>query len=139
MTNGNLLVGLGLRETGIGVPQGANGGTSGDVEWVGLSDTRPRTFAGTNGICDTTATGDDVQINSSGVNVGFMGECIAPGTNGFINTPSGGDDQRATIPDGMLNLPSDGVVREYVFDLPALEASSNAFGFTGDGVLGADS
>jgi hypothetical protein len=139
VTNGNLLIGLGVRETGLGVPLGASGGTAGDVEWVGISDARLRLYAGTNGICDTMVDPgtDDVQINPMGANVGINGECIGAGTNGVINTTAADDDESATIPDGLLNLPSDGVVREYVFDLPALEASSNAFGFTGDGVLGA--
>jgi hypothetical protein len=139
VNNGNLFVGLGVRETGIGVPQGANGGTAGDVEWVGIDAKRAQLFAGTNGICDTTANpeSDDVQVNPMGANVGFNGVCIDAGTNGAVNTTAAGDDQVAVIPDGTFLLPSDGVIREYVFDLPALELSGNVFSLVGDASLGA--
>jgi len=139
VTTGNLMVGMGARETGIGVPQGANGGSAGDVEWVGLDAKRSQVFAGSNGICDSTVNlaTDDVEINPQGANVGFNGVCIDAGTNGVINSTVVTDDASAVIPEGMFNLPSDGVMREYVFDLPALEISGNVFSFVGDAILGA--
>jgi len=137
--NGNLLVGAAVRETGLGVAQGLDGGAAGDVEWVGLAAKRAQIFAGTNGICDTPVElgTDDVEINTTGTNVGINGVCVNAGTNGIVDSDLVGDDESVVVPDGMFNLPSDGVTREYVFDLPALELSGSVFSLLGDGTLGA--
>lgn len=136
---GSLKVGIGVRETGVGVPQGFDGGQSGLVEWVGLSSKLSEIVSGTNGICDSTAAPatDDVQLVGVGLPAPSNGACIDGGTNGLIESTRVGDDTLQTIPVGMANVPADGVMRLYEFNLPALELSGNVFGFTGDGSLGA--
>jgi len=52
---------------------------------------------GQNGICDTTATGDDVQILAVG-QASPDAPCIGPGPNGTLDTTSANDD---VIADGM--------------------------------------
>ncbi|UCG17256.1 MAG: hypothetical protein JSV19_04335, partial [Phycisphaerales bacterium] len=58
---------IGIRETGVDVAQLANGGTSGDLEWVGVSTDLSVIDAGTNGIIESAVAGDDVLIDTNGV------------------------------------------------------------------------
>lgn len=136
---GNVWIGIGVRETGLGTPMGDEGGGSGDVEWVGLSDKLAQIVAGTNGICDTAVDPmtDDVQIVAQGMPAPNNGVCIDGGTNGIVSTPVEGDDRSFVTPVGLYSVPADGVMRLYEFDLPALETSGNVFSLLGDDTLGA--
>lgn len=138
-TTGNLLVGLGVRETGLGTPMGQEGGNSGDVEWVGLTDRLIEIVSGSNGICDTMADGasDDVQLVGVGLAAPNNGACVGVGTDGFFQTVAAGDDAVLTTPVGKFSVPTDGIMRLYEFDFPALGSNGEVFGFTGDSVLGA--
>lgn len=139
VTNGHLFLGLGVRETGEGVYQGGDGGTTGDVEWVGLSAKLIEILGGTNGVCNTTvlAGSDDVQVIPPGQPAGPDSVCVTPGPDGIMQTAAAGDDVLRVTPRGMFSIPSDGVMRLYEFNLPALESSGNVFSFTGNGTLGA--
>lgn len=139
VTTGNLFVGIGIRETGQGVHLGGDGGIGGDIEWVGLDAKLIEVLAGTNGLCDTTANpeSDDTQLIPAGQPGGPDDACVDAGLDGILDTAAEGDDGVMTTPRGMFSLPSDGVMREYVFDLPALETSGSVFAFTGDASLAA--
>jgi len=141
VAGGNLFIGLGVRETGLGVHQGGDGGVGGDIEWVGLNAKLVEILAGPDGICDTTAdpNSDDIQVNPPGSTIGPDGVCVDAGPDNALQTaPDPNSDDTVNItPRGMYALPADGVMREYEFDLPALEGSGNVFAFTGDGTLGA--
>ena len=54
-----------------------------------------RINTGTNGKCETTATGDDVQVIELNQEGSPSQVCISPGENGVIDTTAGGDDQVA--------------------------------------------
>ncbi|UCG16800.1 MAG: hypothetical protein JSV19_01950 [Phycisphaerales bacterium] len=58
---------IGIRETGVDVAQLADGGSSGPIEWVGVSTDLSVIDAGTNGIIESTVAGDDVLIDTNGV------------------------------------------------------------------------
>lgn len=137
--NGTLYLGLGLRETGQGVPKGFDGGIAGQVEWVGLDAVLGQIFAGDNGVCDTTAdpNSDDVQLVASGSPAGPGVVCIDAGPDGVLQTAAADDDFAATTPRGRFAIPSDGVMRLYEFDLPAEIGAGNVYAFVGDGVLAA--
>jgi len=139
VTSGNLLVGIGVRETGLGVPLGFDGDIVGDVESVGLSDRLVEVVSGSNGICETTAIGssDDVQVVAAGMPAPHNGVCVGAGTNGFIQTPSSGDDLGQVTPVGKYSVPTDGVMRLYEFDLPMAQSNGEVFRFFtfGDGIL----
>jgi len=139
VTTGHLFLGIGVRETGQGVYQGGDGGISGDVEWVGLDAKLVEILGGQNGLCDTTANpdSDDVQVIPPGAPAGPDSVCVSAGPDGMLQTTPGGDDTVATTPRGMYSLPTDGIMRQYVFDLPALQAAGRVFALTGDGTLGA--
>lgn len=137
VTTGALYLGIGVRETGAGVYQGGDGGSSGDVEWVGLSARLVEILGGTNGTCDTTANpaSDDIQVIPPGQPAGPDDVCVDAGPDNVLQTAAGGDDVVRVTPRGMYTVPTDGVMRQYVFDLPALEASGNVFPLAGDGAL----
>lgn len=137
VTGGQLWVGLGVRETGLGIPQGGDGGTAGDVEWVGLSDKLVEVLAGTNGFCDTSTNGDDVQVLPPGSAAGPDDVCVNGGSNGIIDSTPGADDEIRVTPVGRFSLPLDRTYREYVFDLPTEETLGNVYDLVGDGALGA--
>ena len=149
---------LGIRETGVNVPQLDNGGTTGDIEWVGVDTTPNGIVAGDDYIVDTTATGDDVQVYAVGTNIGPDGldlplgtAVIMPGSNGTIDTTPANDDQvrfgyfisdtglRVPIP--ALTLPQyTSQARQVEWDLSTGEAFYNGSsvgggitGYTGDG------
>lgn len=135
---GKLHLGIGLRESGQGVRLGGNGGTAGDVEQV-LDSRLPLIFAGTNGLCDTTIApdSDDVQLVPVGSPATPGQSVVGPGPDGILQTTAQGDDVLRITPIGLYEIPTDGVMRLYEFDLAALQASENIFGLTGDGDLGA--
>jgi len=89
---------LGIRETGVDVPQLADGGTSGPIEWVGVDTTINGITAGADHIVDTAASGDDVQEYPVGTNLDDLGlpdgtAVISPGPNGMIDSTPAGDDE----------------------------------------------
>ena len=135
---GTLRVGIDIRETGLGIPLGLDGGESGPVEWVAERIDRWY-LAGENGISDTTADpeSDDVQLVAVGQPADFGIPVIGAGPDGILQTVAEGDDVLQTAPIGLFEVPVDGVMRQYEFDLAALNASGNVFGLTGDGVLSA--
>jgi len=138
-STGNVLVGLGVRETGLGTPLGQPGGNSGDVEWVGLSTRLLEIVSGTNGVCDTLADplSDDVQLVGVGLGAPNNGACVNAGTDGVMQTAAAADDVTLTTPVGKFSVPTDGVMRLYEFDFSLISSNGEVFGFTGDGVLGA--
>jgi hypothetical protein len=140
VSGGQLKLGLGVRETGVSVAQGQNGGTTGDIEWVGLSSKLWELLASTNLTCDTTAMmgSDDVQLVPAGTIVSAAHiACVSAGPDGIMQTTQAGDDISRITPVGLQSVPMDGVYHLYEFDLPALQAAGSVFGFTGDGMLGA--
>lgn len=95
---GNVGICLGIRETGVEVPQLDDGGTSGDIEWVGVDTTPNGITAGADGIVDTTAAGDDIQEFIVGTDIVALElplgtAVISPGPNGTIDTVPAGDDE----------------------------------------------
>ncbi|MCH7814715.1 MAG: hypothetical protein IID40_11920, partial [Planctomycetes bacterium] len=84
---------IGIRETGEVVPQLADGGTSGDIEWVGVDPTPNGVIAGADMIVDTTAHANDVQVYAPGTDIGTSGlnlpsgtAVIEPGVDGVLDT-----------------------------------------------------
>lgn len=86
---------IGIRETDVEVPQLANGGGLGTIEWVGVDPTINAIVEaeeGGDGLANTTAAGDDVQVIAVG-QPALPGETIiGPGGNGMIDTAPAGDD-----------------------------------------------
>ncbi|MBN1513893.1 MAG: hypothetical protein JXB13_17890 [Phycisphaerae bacterium] len=139
VSGGQLYMNIGVRETGIGVPLGADGGTAGDVEWVGLSESPLSITVGPDGVCDTTADPADVQAAPVGTSPAD-GMCVTAGADDVLDTPEaslGGDDERLSTPRGSIIVPLDRVMRQYEFDLVALEAAGAVYPLLGDGTLGA--
>jgi hypothetical protein len=139
VSGGNILMAIGVRETGVGVPLGANGGTAGDVEWVGLSENPLAITAGPDGVCDTTADPEDIQAAPVGTSPAD-GVCVTAGPDRVLNTPEAalvGDDERLSTPRGTIVVPLDRVMRQYEFDLAALDAAGAVYPLLGDGSLGA--
>jgi hypothetical protein len=139
VNTGQMYLGIGVRETGQGVGLGGDGGISGDIEWVGLNNKLTELFAGTNGVCNTSKdpNSDDLQLVPLNGAAGPDTVCIAPGPDNILQTAPSGDDITRTTPIGLYLVPTDGVMREYVFDLPALEAADKVFAFSGNGTLAA--
>ncbi|UCG16935.1 MAG: hypothetical protein JSV19_02655, partial [Phycisphaerales bacterium] len=67
ITDGAIGLCIGIRETGVDVDQLADGGTGGPIEWVGVSTDLSVIEAGTNGIIESAVAGDDVLIDTNGV------------------------------------------------------------------------
>ena len=152
---------LGIRETGTVVPQLADGGSSGPLEWVGVDPTPNAVTAGEDGIVDTVASGDDVQELAVGTDLAVAGlpaaaAAISPGANGVIDTTPAGDDAlrsgfRLGGADGTLPVPIPAVtlpVSPFAYDIEFDLATGNVTvdgsttpagiaGFTGNGVLDA--
>jgi hypothetical protein len=152
---------IGVRETGNDVPQMRDGGAdiADKIEWIGADATPNAIIAGTDGIVDTTATGDDIQELPVGTDLSDLAlkpgtAVISPGSNGVIDTIPVNDDQyragytldsndrRRPIPAVYLNPSSNSY--SLVFDLAAGTVSVNGApgvgvvaGFTGDGILSA--
>lgn len=138
VTTGKLYLGIGVRETGEGAPLGTNGGIVGDIEWA-LEKRLTEILGGTDGICNTTvaAGSDDVQVVPLNGPAGPDTVCISAGPDGVLQTTPATGDVLRTTPIGLHSMPTDGVMRQYTFDLPALVAAGKIFGFSGDGVLNA--
>ena len=146
---------LGIRETGNDVPQLADGGTAGDIEWVGVDTTVNAIIAGSNGLVETTAAGDDVQqiaVGSSGLSPQAV--VISPGVNGTIESVATGDDvarfgysigsngERVPIPAITLTPSPATVSLEWdlstgVVSVNGTPSGGGITGFTGNGVLDA--
>ncbi|MCP4249723.1 MAG: hypothetical protein GY778_21995, partial [bacterium] len=77
---GNVGLCIGVRETGAVVPQLFDGGTSGDIEWVGVDTTSNGITAGADMIVDTTAHANDVQVYAPGTDIGSNGLGLPTGT-----------------------------------------------------------
>ncbi len=138
VNNANLFFAIDVRETGAGAALGTDGGEAGDVEWVGLTARPTEITAGDNGVCDTTAdpNSDDIQVIAPGQGgLPSFAICVTPGPDGVLQTEQAGDDGRFVTPRGSINVPSDGVMRLYEFDLPALDAADAVFSLSGDGDL----
>ncbi len=80
---------LGVRETGVIAPLLSNGGTAGPIEWVGVTTDLTVILGNSNGI-ESTPGGDDILVNSSGV------ESINWGPNRILETTPSGDDVATT-------------------------------------------
>ena len=158
--DGEIGICLGIRETGIEVPQLADGGSSGTIEWVGVSTTPNGIIAGPDGIVDTAATGDDVQeypvgydiINDPNEPLPTGTAIISPGPNGDIDTTPVTDDElrfgyfiaangnRRPIPAITLPPAPSPYVVEWdlstgVVTLDGTPMGGGIAGFTGDGNL----
>jgi hypothetical protein len=160
--DGEIGICLGIRETGELVPQLADGGTSGDIEWVGVDTTPNGIIAGPDGIVDTTANpmSDDVQVYPVGYDiVNDPNEplptgtaVIDPGPDGVLNTTPTPDDQirfgyfiganggRRPIP--AITLPPSVVPALIEWDIATgnvsvdgTPAGGGVAGFTGNGVI----
>ncbi|MFH0979924.1 MAG: hypothetical protein V2A79_00095 [Planctomycetota bacterium] len=115
---------LGIRETGVDVPQLANGGTTGPIEWVGVSTNGFSVIeAGINELIESTLLPDDVATtNGAGQTI-----AISWGPNRVLNSTRLGDDvlysgyirdldaQRIPIP--ALTVPVYNAFRQIEFDL----------------------
>jgi hypothetical protein len=158
--DGNLGLCLGIRETGALVPQLADGGTSGDIEWVGVDTTPNGIVVGEDGIVDTTAAGDDVQVYDVGTDLAALElplgtAVIAVGDNGVLDTTPADDDEvrfgyfinddggRTPIP--ALVLPPSPSFKTVEFNLATGEVKLNGSsqgggiaGFTGNGLMDVD-
>ncbi|MCP4249722.1 MAG: hypothetical protein GY778_21990 [bacterium] len=143
VAGGNLFLGIGVRETGQGVAQGGNGGTSGTIELAGAVQ-HPDIIAGVNLVCDTTVgdvLGDDV----------FVGDpttvCVDSGIDGILDTVPVTDDTTSSTPRGICSIPGDRVMRLYEFNFLSdmVEVTCNGattvvpvVPFSGDGTLFAE-
>jgi len=121
---------IAIRETGAdGVPQLADGGVLGPIEWVGVDTTVNAIIAGADGLVDTAATGDDVQEYPVGYDIIGNGlppgtPVVSPGVNGDIDTTPDGDDEdrfgyHLGGPDGLDRIP-----------LPAITLSTSSQAYT---------
>ncbi|MBN2446838.1 MAG: hypothetical protein JXO22_08940, partial [Phycisphaerae bacterium] len=147
--NGNVGMILCVRETGENVPLMANGGTSGELEFVGVNTTPNGIIAGPDGIVDTTAAGDDVQVYPVGYDIENDPNeplptgtaVILPGPNGVINTTPANDDEvrfgyfisdlgaRRPIP--AITLTPSPAPQTVVFDLATGKVSLNGGAYVG--------
>ncbi len=162
LVNGEIGICLGIRETGVEVPQMANGGTAGDIEWVGVDTTPNGITAGPDGIVDTEANplSDDVQeypvgydiINDPNEPLPTGTAVVSPGLNGILETAPVPDDEvrfgyfiaanggRRPIP--AITLPTAPMAYELewnlstgVVTLDGSPVTGGIAGFTGDGDL----
>ncbi len=157
---GEIGICLGIRETGEFVAQMADGGNSGPVEWVGVDPTVNGIIAGSNGIVETTASGDDVQEYAVGYDIVSNGlpagtAVISPGSNGTIDTVPAGDDELrfgyfistngTRVPVPVITLPVRATAYALEWDLSTGDVTVDGgapidgavAGFTGNGVLDA--
>ncbi len=150
---------IGIRETGVEVPQLADGGTGGDIEWVGVDTTPNGIIAGPDGIVDTAAAGDDIQVYPLGYDIDDPNDplpsgtaVVDPGPDGILDTTPGNDDEirfgyfidgegvRRPIP--AVNLVPNNAFRQMEFDLSTgavkvdgVDLGGGIAGFTGNGIL----
>jgi hypothetical protein len=159
LVDGTIGLCLGIRETGVDVPQLANGCVSGSIEWVGVDTTVNGITVGVDGIVDTAAAGDDVQVHPVGFDLAASGlplgtAVVSPGINGVVDTAPAGDDvtrygyfidsdgQRVPIP--AVTLPVSTASHDLQWDLATgtvcldgVPQGGGIAGFTGDGVMAA--
>ncbi len=161
---GNIGLVLGVRETGVAVPQMSDGGTSGEIEWIGVDMTPNGITAGEDMIVDTEADSesDDIQEYPLGTDIGETGldlppgtAIISPGPDGILDTtPTTDDEIRAgytlgtagnKVPVPQYILPVGGGAKSITFDLDtghiivdSSDLGGGIVGFTGDGVLDVD-
>ena len=148
---------LGIRETGTDARLMENGGTIGAIEWVGVDATPNGIMAGDDGIVDTVAAGDDVQVVSFGADLASLDlpagtAVISPGNNGVLDTtPSGDDVVRAgfiingngdpmPVPAVYLDPSSASYAVEFDLSTGTISVDSGTpvgtvAGFTGNGIL----
>ncbi len=161
---GTFGIALGIRETGNFVAQMDDAGTAGDIEWVGVDPEYNGIIAGSNGIVDTTASGDDVQEYAVGFDVinndlPSGTAIITPGNNGVIDTVPAGDDEYrngyfistngARVPIPVFNVPVNSSYFSLEFDLATGDITVDGPGYsnvtidggiagmTGNGILDA--
>jgi hypothetical protein len=144
--NGSIGLCLGIRETGVDVPQLTNGGSTGTIEWVGAIgkiDAIIEPFVGGNGLADTTAAGDDVQVIAPGAPAAAGATVVAAGPNGVLDTLAATGDVTTRIPVPAVTIPvTDWALVEW--DLQTGNVTVNGVPhaggivpFNGDGVLSA--
>ncbi len=149
---------IAVRETGTDAAQMADGGTSGDIEWVGVdTSTLTAVEAGANGLIESTPGGDDtVVLLDEGLPT--EREVLSWGNNGiFESTYDGSIDDvevfgayyntngvKGPIP--LIQLPVSPIPKALEFDLATGtaymngdEVGSGIVGHTGDGTLSSDS
>jgi hypothetical protein len=147
---------IGIRETDVPVPQLADGGVTGAIEWVGVDPTvnaivEPE--VGGDGLANTTAAGDDVQVIAVGQPALPGDTIIGPGGNGMIDTAPAGDDfarfgyvraaNGTKVPLPVVTLAPSPVYYAIEIDLMTGDITVDGgtpidgaiAGFTGDGVL----
>jgi hypothetical protein len=97
---GEVGIAIGIRETGNAVAMLSDGGTSGQIWWAGVDTTVNGIIAGADGIVDTAAMGDDVQLLPVGTDINDPNAelpdgttAIGPGGNGIIDTTPANDDE----------------------------------------------
>lgn len=156
--DGEIGICIGIRETNVLAPQLGDGGTTGDIEWVGVDETPNGITAGEDGIVDTIRSGDDVQAIPFGTDVAAdpnlpLGiAVIEPGPNGVIDTVPAGDDEirfgyviddfndRGPVP--AVTIPVSSSAATIEFDLVTGDVTVNGVTtpagiapFTGNGIL----
>jgi len=151
--DGSFGLAIGVRETGVDVPQLENGGAAGPIEWVGVVPAIIEPAGGGNGLVDTSAAGDDVQVHALGAPVPAGTVVIRPGANGVIDSVAGGDDEfhDGFYLNGTNPVPIPAVVIDHsvVYQLvewdlltgdvtvDGVTTNGSIRAFTGDGVLSA--
>jgi len=140
ISGARVFLGAGIRETGISVAQGANGGISGDIEWVDV-DKLIEYLRGPNLTCNTTAVAvgsDDVLANTTGLPYTDDVVCISAGPDHIMQTVRVADDVLTVTPKGNISVPLNGKLgpwQDVEFDLAALQAAGKVYSFNGNGTL----
>ncbi len=146
---GRIGICIGVRETGQDLPQLANGGTSGAIEWVGVSTANSVILAGPDTVLDSTPANDDFIRSIAG-----GGQAIVAGPDGVLDSAAANDDiidqgftygangERLPIPALQLNPNAQPYVLEWdlatgIVSVGGVPQGGGITGFTGDGVLSA--
>jgi len=137
---------IGIRETGVQMPQMWNGQVAGPIELVGVSTALSVIECGTNG-CQSVLAGDDVHVNTNGL------EAVNWGADRVLQTTAAGDDLahfgyvRATNNAAFIPVPAVTVPVSYTFESFEVDLATGTvtyagtptaagiIGLTGDGVL----
>ncbi|HEY3243749.1 MAG TPA: lamin tail domain-containing protein, partial [Phycisphaerae bacterium] len=144
--NGSIGLCLGIRETGIDTPQLTNGGSAGTIEWVGATgkiDAIIEPFTGGNGLADTTASGDDVQVIAPGAAATPGATIVAAGANGVLDTLAAAGDITTRVPIPAVIIPvTDWSLVEWDLQTGSVTVdgvphTGGIVPFNGDGVLSA--
>lgn len=148
--NGRIGLCLGIRESGLAVPQLADGGTTGPIEWVGVSTTPSVITPGPDGVLDSTPLGDDELRTLT------IGSAIVAGLDGVLDSVAANDDVVGAgftysnanpaaplpIPALTLNVSASPVDLEWdlasgVVSVNGTPSGGGVAPFTGDGILNA--